>query len=465
MTTTTIGTPGTTNPSPAAAPGASAPASSVPLAARGIRIVTEPPGPRARERIAHDRQFVSPSLIFCYPLYVARAAGCMVEDVDGNVYLDAQAGVATASTGHCHPAVAAAIAAQAENLIHICGTDFHYPAYGAVCERLAGLAARLTPGRAQAWQTFLTNSGTEAVEAALKLARHHTGRAGIIAFRGGFHGRSYGSLSLTASKTKYRKHFGPLLPSVFHAEWGSAASVDEELFAHLVAPEDVAAIVVEPVLGEGGYLLPPPSFLPGLRRLCDEHGILLVFDEVQSGMGRTGKMFAAEHFGVAPDVVLLAKGIASGMPLGAMMARRELMTWPAGSHGSTCAGNPVCGAAALATLDLLDGGGLCDNAARQGDRLMARLRAGLQPGPAAPSGVTDVRGLGLMIGGEPAAPARADAVADLCFRRGLLVLECGRQTIRISPPLLVSEAQVDTIAEVFIAACRDVFHDRARPVP
>ena len=430
------------------------------LSQRDIRIISGPPGPRAQERIAHDKAFVSPSLIFCYPLYVARASGCMVEDVDGNVFLDAQAGVATASTGHCHPKVAAAIAAQAQNLIHICGTDFHYPAYGAVCERLNALAQRLSPAHPITWQTFLTNSGTEAVEAALKLSRHHTKRGGIVAFRGGFHGRTYGSLSLTSSKTKYRKHFGPLLPSVFHGTWGSVASVQDDLFAHLVAPEDVAAIVVEPVLGEGGYILPPPDFLPGLRRLCDAHGILLVFDEVQSGMGRTGKMFAAEHFGVTPDVVVLAKGLASGMPLGAMTARKELMTWPPGSHGSTCAGNPVCCAAALATLDLLEES-LVDNAARRGEQLLERLGRDLD----LKTGVIEVRGAGLMIGVEFDNPARADTVADLCFRRGLLVLECGTKAIRISPPLILTEAQAHTIADVFITACHDVFHGPVPPTP
>ena len=435
-----------------------------PLAEQGIRIVVEPPGPRAKERIAHDTRFVSPSLIFCYPLYVARAAGCMVEDADGNVYLDAQAGVATASTGHCHPAVAAAIAAQAQNLIHICGTDFHYPGYAAVCERLNALAARLSPGQPITWQTFLSNSGTEAVEAALKLARHHSGRSAVVAFRGGFHGRTYGSLSLTASKSKYRKHFGPLVPGTFHATWGDAGSVERDLFAGLVAPEDVAAIVVEPVLGEGGYVLPPPDFLPALRRLCDAHGILLVFDEVQSGMGRTGKMFAAEHFGVTPDIVVLAKGIASGMPLGAMMARKTLMTWPAGSHGSTCGGNPVCCAAALATLDLLESK-LVDNAADQGAYLLERLRAALRPGPNGPVGVIDARGLGLMIGVEFDTAERADTVANLCFRRGLLVLECGTQAIRISPPLILTRAQADAVATVFIAACEDAFHDRVAATP
>lgn len=436
------------------------------LANQAISIRVPPPGPLARAHIHHQTAFVSPSLIYCYPLVVKRAAGCMVEDLDGNVYLDAQAGVATASTGHCHPAVAAAVAAQAGNLIHICGTDFYYPAYGAVCERLAELAERLLPKATSlstgaskglgGWQTFLTNSGTEAVEASLKLAREHTRRTAIVAFRGGFHGRSYGALSLTASKAKYRKHFGPFLPGVFHGEWGNLESVERDLFHHLVAPDDVAAIVVEPVLGEGGYLLPPPDFLPGLRRICDLHGILLVFDEVQSGMGRTGAMFAAEHFGVAPDVVLLAKGLASGMPLGAMMARAAFMTWPPGSHGSTCAGNPVCCAAALATLDLLDAGGLVANSAARGDSLRRRLAARL--GPAA--GVTDVRGVGLMIGVELDTHARATAVAELCFRRGLLVLECGQKAIRLSPPLLVTEEQVSTIAEVFSTACVDVYREQ-----
>jgi 4-aminobutyrate aminotransferase len=418
------------------------------LAAQPITIVTPPPGPRAREMIQRAQPHLSPSLIHCYPLMVRRASGCMVEDVDGNVYLDAEAGVATASTGHCHPAVSAAIAEQAEVLIHICGTDFHYPGYGAICERLGQLARAIGPN-SHHWQTFLTNSGTEAVEAGLKLARNHTHRPGIVAFRGGFHGRTLGSLSLTASKSKYRKGFGPLLPNVYHAEYGSADSV-EELFATVTAPEDVAAIFVEPVLGEGGYIVPPPDFLPRLRALCDRHGILLVFDEVQTGMGRTGKMFAAEHSGVAPDILLLAKGIASGMPLGAMMAPRERMTWPAGSHGSTIAGNPVSIAAGMATIDLLEGS-LVENAARVGDALKGYLKSEL----GADERVTDVRGVGLMIGVELETPALSDAVASLCFERGLLVLECGRKAIRLSPPLIITEAQARATADVFARACRD----------
>jgi 4-aminobutyrate aminotransferase len=420
------------------------------LAAQPITIVTEPPGPRALEMIKRAQPYLSPSLIHCYPLMVRRASGCMVEDVDGNVYLDAEAGVATASTGHCHPAVSAAIAEQAEVLIHICGTDFHYPGYGAICEKLAQLARGIGPsGNEHQWQTFLTNSGTEAVEAGLKLARNHTHRPNLVAFRGGFHGRTLGSLSLTASKSKYRKGFGPLLPNVYHAEYGSADSV-EELFTTVTAPEDVAAIVVEPVLGEGGYIVPPADFLPRLRALCDRHGIMLVFDEVQTGMGRTGKMFAAELSGVVPDILLLAKGIASGMPLGAMMAPSDKMTWPAGSHGSTIGGNPVAIAAGMATIKLLEGG-LVANSARMGDRLQALLKTAL----AGDANVTDVRGVGLMIGVELATPELADAVANLCFRRGLLVLECGKKAIRLSPPLILTEEQARATVDVFAGACRD----------
>jgi 4-aminobutyrate aminotransferase len=418
------------------------------LAAQPITIVTEPPGPLARAMIARALPHLSPSLIHCYPLMVRRASGCMVEDVDGNVYLDAEAGVATASTGHCHPAVAAAIAAQAQILIHICGTDFHYPGFGEICEKLGQLAQKIGPN-AHHWQTFLTNSGTEAVEAALKLARQHTGRPGIIAFRGGFHGRTLGALSLTASKSKYRRGFGPLLPNVYHATYGDLDSV-RDLFSTIAAPEDVAAIVVEPILGEGGYIVPPPDFLPGLRALADAHGILLCFDEVQTGMGRTGRMFAAEHTSVVPDILLVAKGIASGMPLGAMMAPAEIMTWPPGSHGSTIAGNPVAIAAGLTTIGLLEGG-LIANAARVGHSLKRRLAHKLAGLP----WVSDVRGLGLMVGVELDSHDRASALAQLCFRRGLLVLECGAKSIRFSPPLILTEPQAQIATEVFAAACAE----------
>jgi 4-aminobutyrate aminotransferase len=420
---------------------------------REIAIVTPLPGPRATRMIAEAKVHLSPSLIHVYPLMVARAAGCMVEDVDGNIFLDGQAGVSAAATGHCHPRVAAAMAAQASNLIHICGTDFFYPAYGALCAKLAEHGARLERATGaqsgKPWQVFLTNSGTEGVEAAIKLSRAHTKRPHLIAFRGGFHGRSMGSLSLTASKSKYRKHFGPLLAGVHHAEYGSLESIERDLFLRTVNPEEVAAIVVEPVLGEGGYVVPKREFLTGLRGLCDKHGILLVFDEVQSGMGRTGTMFAAEHFGVVPDIFVLAKGLASGMPLGAMMARSNVMTWPPGSHGSTCGGNPVAIAAALATIDLLESS-LLANTVAVGDVLRKRLKAELAGVP----GVVEVRGIGLMIGVELATPALTDAVALGCYQRGLLVLECGDKAIRISPPLIITAAQAETTARVFAEACR-----------
>jgi 4-aminobutyrate aminotransferase len=423
------------------------------LAQRDISIVTELPGPRARQMIARAKEHLSPSLIHVYPLMVARASGCMVEDVDGNVFLDCQAGVSAAATGHCHPQVAAAMAVQAENLIHICGTDFFYPTYGELCEKLAEHADRLerSTGAAAAsgWQTFLTNSGTEGVEAAIKLARHHTGRAQLVAFRGGFHGRSLGSLSLTASKSKYRKHFGPLLPGVHHAEYGRLESLEKELWSRTVSPDDVAAIVVEPVLGEGGYVVPPREFLAGLRAVCDAHGIVLVFDEVQSGMGRTGTVFAAEHFGVVPDVIVLAKGLASGMPLGAMMARKRFMSWPAGSHGSTCGGNPVAIAAALATVRLLETE-LLANSTRMGVRFKEQLQKQLAGLPA----VEEVRGLGLMIGVELKTPDIAEAVAQGCYERGLLVLGCGEKAVRLSPPLIIDEERVDTATRIFAESCQ-----------
>lgn len=417
------------------------------LAHQPISVRSELPGPLARKAIAQQTPYLSPSLIHCYPLMVKRASGCMVEDLDGNVFLDVEAGIAAASTGHCHPRVAAAVKEQVDVLMHICGTDFYYPGYGKLAKRLAELA----PHPEFEWQTFLTNSGTEGVEAAIKLARYHTGRSRLIAFRGGFHGRTTGSIALTASKPKYRRRFGPLMPGIHHVDFGDAEAIETGLFQTTVPADEVAAILVEPIQGEGGYIVPPRSFLQKLRDICDREGILLVFDEVQSGMGRTGKFFAAQHFDVTPDIFVLAKGLASGFPLGAMMARKKVMTWPSGSHGSTCGGNPVCIAAALATLDLLEES-LCDNSAAVGKWLQERLATGL-------SGidiVTDVRGLGLMIGVEFALPAQSNAVAMLCYQRGLLVLECGAKAIRLAPPLILTQEQARVAADVFIECCRDV---------
>src|SRR5437764_192595 len=337
-----------------------------------------------------DGRVTSPSLARAYPLVPLRGEGCVIEDVDGNRFLDFNAGIAVASTGHAHPAVVQAIRAQAGELLHYSGTDFYLPIYAETCERLDAVTNVGGPAR-----SFLTNSGTEAVEAALKMTRHATRRQYVIAFLGGFHGRTYGSVSLTASKSRYPAGFGPLLPGVLHAPYGDFDHIDHVLFKRLVPPDEVASIVVEPIQGEGGYVIPPDGWLEYLRTLCTEHGILLVADEVQSGMGRTGRMWAVEHWGVEPDVVLAGKGIASGLPLGATIARSDLMRWETGAHGSTYGGNPVACAAALATIDLIERE-LAENAAKVGQQLLDGLRAlaGRQ------SLIADVRGLGLMIGIE-----------------------------------------------------------------
>jgi 4-aminobutyrate aminotransferase len=430
------------------------------------QIRTELPGPKARALIQRDEAVASPSLTRAYPLVADSGAGCVVTDVDGNRFLDFAAGIAVCSTGHSHPKVVAAIAEQAARLIHIAATDFYEPRYLEFMERLAGIAPFSEKAR-----VFLTNSGTEAVEGAVKLARYHTHRPGIIAFEGAFHGRTMGALSLTNSKVKQRAGFGPLVPMVHHAPFprvrawreGSGGDGSAELeflkhtiFARQIAPSDVAAIVVEPIQGEGGYFPAPGPFLEGLRQICDEHGILLIVDEIQSGMGRTGRWWAIEHSGVEPDVVLSAKGIASGMPIGAFMARDSVWTWPAGAHGSTFAGNPVCAAAGLATLDIIESEGMA-NAATMGDR----LRAGLERLAASREVVLDIRGAGLMIGVEFASHEVAEAVQEEAFRLGLLTLECGESSLRFSPPLIVSADEVDTAVRLFGEALHAAGHPEA----
>ena len=432
------------------------------------RIRTELPGPRARDIIARDEAVVSPSLTRAYPLVAESADGVWVTDVDGNVFCDFAAGIAVASTGHAHPRVVAAIKEQAERLIHIAATDFYEPRYLEFTERLAAIAPFEEKAR-----VFLTNSGTEAVEGAIKLARYHTHRPGIIAFEGAFHGRTMGALSLTNSKVKQRAGFGPLIPMVHHAPFprvrawreGSGGDGSAELehlrrtiFGRQIAPSDVAAIVIEPVQGEGGYFPAPATFLQGLREICDEHGILLIADEIQSGMGRTGKWWAIEHAGVEPDIVTAAKGIASGMPIGAFLARDSVWTWPPGAHGSTFAGNPVCAAAGLVTLDLIESG-LMANAAAMGERLLAALRE-LAAGSEA---VRDVRGLGLMAGIEFHTHEQANAVERAAFERGLLVLECGESTLRMCPPLIVDADLVDTAVRIFGEALAAVRHPQPGP--
>ncbi len=432
------------------------------------RLVTTLPGPRAQAIIERDAAVLSPSYTRTYPLVVDHAAGAMVEDVDGNRFLDFNAGIAVASTGHCHPRVTAAIERQAGRLIHMSGTDFYYTNMVELGEKLATIA----PGDV-ARRVYFGNSGTEAIEAALKLARYATKRDKIIAFHGCFHGRTMGSLSLTASKSVQRAGFGSLLAGVFHAPYpypyrgapgqspedcamASIRFIEDTLFRALVPPEDVAAIFVEPVQGEGGYVVPPRLFFDELQRLATRHGILIVADEVQSGMGRTGKMWASDHFGFVPDILASAKGIASGMPLSAMIARRELMTWPPGAHASTFGGNPVCVAAALATIELLETE-LIRNAAEVGDFMMARMREW----PQRFRHVGEVRGLGLMIGIEMVrdratkerAPDLRDRVVMNAFERGLLLLGAGRNVIRLSPPLVVTRDQasfaMDTLEDCF----------------
>jgi 4-aminobutyrate aminotransferase len=414
-------------------------------------IVTELPGPKARAHVAFDEEWTSPSLPRAYPIVPVRGEGLTVEDIDGNLFLDFAAGIAVNSTGHSHPQVVAAIQEQAAELIHFSASDFYLPIYPEVCRRLAEISP--IEGRARA---YLGNSGTEAVEASIKLARFATKRPYIVAFLGAFHGRTYGSVSLTASKAKYHAGFGPLLPGIFHAPYGRVEDLkwfDDVLFDKLAPANEVAAIIVEPIQGEGGYIVPEDGFLQGLRDICDRHGILLIADEIQSGAGRTGKMWAIDHWGVKPDILLTAKGIASGMTLGAMIARADLLeTWGPGAHGSTYGGNPVSCAAALATLDLLEGG-LIDNAATRGEQALAGLRPLIDRFDGL---VTDVRGKGLMLGVEFDTAEHAEEVQWACFERGLLVLECGKSSVRMSPPLIVSEAEMVTALRIFTEAVAHV---------
>jgi 4-aminobutyrate aminotransferase len=423
------------------------------------RLVTALPGPKARAVIESDEQFTSPSYTRVYPLVAARGRGAIIEDVDGNRFLDFTAGIAVCATGHCHPDVVAAIKNQADSLLHMSGTDFYYVPQRDTARKLAEIA----PGAA-AKRVFLTNSGAEAVEAAFKLARFHTRRQHVIAFFGAFHGRTFGALSLTSSKAVQRAGFGPLVPGVTHVPYPNpwrGPGVDECLaaieraFRHAVPPDEVAAFFVEPIQGEGGYIVPPDDFHARLKALAERHGILYVADEIQSGMGRTGRMFAVDHWGVAPDIVCIGKGIASGLPLGAIVASSEVMTWPPGSHGTTFGGNPIACAAALETIRLLEGG-LVANAARVGEHLRGRL-ARLADTHAA---IGDVRGRGLMVGVEivsdratkaPAAAERNRLVRQ-CFEKGLLLLGCGDSTVRFCPPLVVTEREVDTAAEIFADA-------------
>src|SRR2546425_5160983 len=409
------------------------------------------PGPNAAEWIARDAKAMSPSFTRAYPFVMDRGSGCWVADVDGNALLDVTAGTAVSTTGHSHPRVVAAIEEQARRFLHMSGTDFYYRSEIELAERLEAKILPGTPAR-----VFFTNSGAEAIEGAMKLARYATGRPSYIAFIGGFHGRTFGALSLTASKASQRRRFAPLLSSVFHAPYPTAArgvTTDqtmahlEELFATVAPAESVAAVFVEPIQGEGGYLVPPDDFLPRLRELTGKYGILLIADEVQSGMGRTGHLLAVEHWGIEPDIVCLAKGIASGLPLGAFIARAEQMSWPPGSHGSTFGGNPVACAAGLVTLDLLEEG-LMENAAKVGEQ----LKDGLREIAATHNEITDVRGLGLMLAIEFRTADQAAALVQSAFERGLLLLTAGTRAVRICPPLVIDRDEAATALEIIASA-------------
>jgi 4-aminobutyrate aminotransferase len=427
------------------------------------KLKTALPGPNAKRVLAGDEKYISPSYTRSYPLVAKQGRGMVVRDVDGNEFLDFSAGIAVTSTGHCHPQVVAAIQKQAGELIHMSGTDFYYESMITLAERLSKIAPMPGPHK-----VYYGNSGTEAIECALKLARYHTKRQNVIAFFGAFHGRTMGALSLTASKPQQKRRFSPLVPGVTHVRYpdvyrdaGSespdkfalacARVIEDKLFRTTLPPEEVAAIFVEPVQGEGGYVVAPDVFLQELRRICDRHGILLVADEIQSGVGRTGKWWAFEHAGVAPDILCVAKGIASGMPLGVTISKAEIMDWAPGSHASTFGGNPVCIAAALATLDVIEQEGLLRNSSEVGDHMLKRMANWPTKHPL----IGDVRGRGLMLGVEVVkdkrtkeyAAAERDRIVQAAFERGILFLGCGPSTIRIAPPLIVTKAEADLALE------------------
>jgi 4-aminobutyrate aminotransferase len=433
-------------------------------------IKVPPPGPCARAILERDRQFVSPSYPRCAPFVMARGEGAVVEDVDGNVYLDCCAGIAVAATGHSHPAVVKAITEQSQRFLHI-STDYYHEGQVALGQAIAEIVPLGGPAR-----TFFSNSGSEAVEAAIKLARYHTRRFNIIAFLGSFHGRTLGSLALTSSKAVQRRGFGPMAPGVFHAPYadpyrrppGSSpeqyandclAYIENQILVQLVSPDEVAAIIVEPIQGEGGYVVPPPEFIQGLSNITRKHGMLLIADEVQSGIGRTGKIFAIEHYGVQPDILVVAKGIASGLPMGLTIARDTIMDWPVGAHSNTFGGNPVACAAALATIRLVRDG-LMENAAEVGKFLIEKLKALAGRHRL----IGDVRGKGLMIGVElvrdrqtkERAGEERDALVLSAFRRGLLVLAAGRNVVRLSPPLVLTKEQAEIAVRLFDESLTEV---------
>ena len=444
----------------------------------GPKLICPLPGPKARAAIELDEKLISPSYTRGYPLVAESGKGVRIRDVDGNEFLDFAAGIAVASTGHCHPKVVDAIKLQAEKLIHISSTDFYLTPLTDLASRLSAVAPMQGPHK-----IFYGNSGAEAIECALKLARYHTGRQNVIAFLGAFHGRTMGALSLTASKPQQKRKFAPLVPGVTHVPYpyayrncpGTEAEqaayalqcaryIEDVLFKKILPPEEVAAIFVEPIQGEGGYVPAPKNFMQELRAICDRHGILLVVDEVQSGVGRTGKWWAVQETGVEPDILCTAKGIASGMPLSVCMAKASVMDWVPGSHASTFGGNPVAIAAAVATMDLLSNG-VIENAAKVGAAIKARLEGWKKTHPM----VGDVRGRCLMIGLEMVkdqqsrqpAPEQRNLVELKAFEKGLMILGCGENTLRFCPPLIITEEEamvaLDILEDVLTEIEQDFF--------
>ena len=416
------------------------------------------PGTKAKKLLERDHAVVSPSYPRAYPFAMDHGKGSEVWDIDGNRFIDFASGIAVCSTGHSHPKVVESVKSQVDKFIHI-SSDFYHPVWVDFSEKIASTAPFAEPAK-----VFLGNSGTEAVEAAIKLARSHTGRQQFIGFFGAFHGRTMGSLAFTSSKTQYRENFSPTMGGVTHVpypdpyrpilvqsageDYGEAVVryIEEVVLARTVPPQETAAIMIEPILGEGGYVVPPAGFFPALRRLCDKHGILLIADEVQSGVGRTGKWWAIEHWGVEPDIVCFAKGIASGMPLGGILARASVMDWPMGAHGNTYGGNPVSCSAGLATLELIEGG-FMKNAKEVGEYTLDALSEIMTRHPS----IGQVRGKGLMLGIEFVkdreskipAPELRDRIVDKAFLNGLITLGSGKNSIRISPPLNISEDLVN----------------------
>ncbi|MEE9165079.1 MAG: acetyl ornithine aminotransferase family protein [Nitrospinota bacterium] len=435
------------------------------------KIMTHLPGPKSAQIIKQDEHYTSPSYTRAYPLVAKQGRGFTIEDYDGNIFLDFTAGIAVCATGHCHPEIVKVIKDQASKLIHMSGTDFYYKPQSDLAKKLAEIAPGKSPKK-----IFYTNSGAESVEAAFKLARYATERQRIISFLGALHGRTFGALSLTASKIRQIKHFAPLVPEVHHIPYGYCyrcpynltypkckiyciTYIEEELFKKDIPPEEVCAFIVEPIQGEGGYIVPPPEYHPTLKKLAKKYGILYIADEVQAGMGRTGKMFAIEHWGVEPDIICLAKGIASGLPLGAMIARSKLMVWEKGAHASTFGGNPLSCRASLKTIELLQKKYM-NNAAKVGAYMINRLKAIQETSPV----IGDVRGKGLMIAAEivknkktkTKAPKIRETIIQRCFKKGLLLLGCGDTAVRFSPSLIVTKQAADKALEIFEGSLKTI---------